>query len=86
MICKEDMSTLKFRTFHMIVGDEIIHLHLKSFQENFNKIKWHDSAKARLLINKGLQLYASSDVGGARDTLSQIFDLIIDDHTGETPR
>ena len=86
MICKEDMSTLKFRTFHMIVGDEIIHLHLKSFQENFNKIKWHDSAKARLFINKGLQLYASSDVGGARDTLSQIFDLRIDDHTGDTPR
>lgn len=63
MICKEDMSSLKFRTYHMIIGDEMIHIRLKSFQENFNKTQWHDSAKARLLINKGLQLYASSDVG-----------------------
>lgn len=86
MICKENVLELSFRTIHMVLGDEVIHLRLKSLQEQFNKTRWRDSAKARLLINKGLQLYASSDVQGARNTLSQISDLIIDDHTGDTTR
>ena len=79
------MQGFSFQIMYEILGDELFVQQLKSISSAFHSYNWKDTAKARQLINDGLQESSLGNTSHIREILSQVFDLMPDDEkTRET--